>query len=199
MLAKPTIDRFTIRLSNSATRPIPLPNMLDSIITSKTRLRLLVKFFVNSQNTGYLRNLASEFGESTNGIRQELNHLEKAMLISSETVQNKKVYKANTAHPFFKEINHLLLKYVGIEQILDDVVNRVGDLDEAYIINDFALGKPGKILDLVLVGNTFNLDYVNQLIAKTEANLSFRIRYVTLTPGEVDAYLPDKTRALKVY
>lgn len=173
--------------------------MLDSIITSKTRLKLLVKFFVNSQNTGYLRNLASEFGESTNGIRQELNHLEKAKLISSETVMNKKVYKANTKHPFFGEINHLLLKYIGIEQLVDDVVNRVGDLDEAYVINDFALGKPGKVLDLVLVGNTFNEDYINRLITKTEANLSFRIRYVTLKPGEVDAHIPDKTRTLKVY
>ena len=49
--------------------------MLESLITSKTRLRLLIKFFVNIANKGYLNSLASEFGESTNSVRKELNNL----------------------------------------------------------------------------------------------------------------------------
>ena len=49
--------------------------MLEEIITSKTRLRLLIKFFISQANTGYLNGLASEMGESTNSIRKELNHL----------------------------------------------------------------------------------------------------------------------------
>lgn len=173
--------------------------MLDSLITSKTRLKLLMRFFINSQNTAYLRNLSSEFGESTNGIRLELNHFEQANLLESELVQNKKVYKANVNHPYFEDIHRLLLKYVGIEKTIEEVVKRVGDLDEAYIINDFAQGKPGKMLDLVLVGNTFNAEYINTLVAKAETDLSFSIRYVTLQRDQVDAYLPDKTRTLKVF
>ena len=46
--------------------------MLNKIITSKTRLRLLVKFFVSQANKGHLNLLASEMGESTNSIRKEL-------------------------------------------------------------------------------------------------------------------------------
>jgi len=42
--------------------------MLERIITSKTRLRLLVKFFVNAANQAHMRGLADEFGESTNAI-----------------------------------------------------------------------------------------------------------------------------------
>ena len=49
--------------------------MLNKIITSKTRLRLLIKFFISQANQGYLNGLASEMGESTNSIRKELNHL----------------------------------------------------------------------------------------------------------------------------
>ena len=49
--------------------------MLDELITSKTRLRLLIKFFVSQANRGYLNGLANEMGESTNSIRKELNHL----------------------------------------------------------------------------------------------------------------------------
>jgi hypothetical protein len=49
--------------------------MLQALITSRTRIKLLLKFFLNSSNTSYLRDLAAEFGESTNAIRLELNHL----------------------------------------------------------------------------------------------------------------------------
>ena len=52
--------------------------MLGQLITSKTRLRLLVKFFISQANKGYLNGLANEMGESTNSIRKELNHLFKA-------------------------------------------------------------------------------------------------------------------------
>jgi len=40
--------------------------MLDSLITSKTRIKLLLKFFLNTSTHAYLRGLADEFGESTN-------------------------------------------------------------------------------------------------------------------------------------
>ena len=49
--------------------------MLSSLITSKTRLRMLIKFFVSDANKGYLNGLANEFNESTNSIRKELNNL----------------------------------------------------------------------------------------------------------------------------
>ena len=52
--------------------------MLSTLITSKTRLRLLIKFFVSAANNGYLNGLASEFNESTNSIRKELNNLSDA-------------------------------------------------------------------------------------------------------------------------
>ena len=54
--------------------------MLGKLITSKTRLRLLIKFFISQANRGYLNGLATEMGESTNAIRKELNHLQGARL-----------------------------------------------------------------------------------------------------------------------
>ena len=57
--------------------------MLETLITSKTRLRLLIKFFINIANKGYLNSLANEFGESTNSIRKELNNLTSAGYLKS--------------------------------------------------------------------------------------------------------------------
>ena len=64
--------------------------MLGELITSKTRLRLLIKFFISQANKGHLNGLATEMGESTNGIRKELNHLEDAGYL-----QKFKVYYPN--------------------------------------------------------------------------------------------------------
>ena len=74
--------------------------MLNNLITSKTRLRLLIKFFVSQANRGYLNGLATEFKESTNSIRKELNHLSEAGYLNKYKDNNKVAYKANTSHPF---------------------------------------------------------------------------------------------------
>lgn len=173
--------------------------MLESLITSKTRIKLLIKFFINSNTTGYLRSLSEEFGESTNGIRQELNRFEEAKLLESKTQQNKKIYQANTKHPYFKDMHLLLLKYVGIEEIVDNVVKQIGELEKGYIINDFAQGNPGNILDLLLVGNNFDYDYLNKLVRKAEESVSFKIRYLAVSPEDALQYIPDKTKTLLVW
>lgn len=127
------------------------------------------------------------------------NRFEDAKLLESKPEQNKKVYKANTNHPFFKDIHHLLLKYVGIEEIADKLVNHIGELERGYIINDFAQGNPGNILDLLLVGKNFDYDCLNKLVRKAEENVSFKIRYITVSPEEAAQYNPDKTKALLVW
>ncbi len=50
--------------------------MLGTLITSKTRVKLLLKFFLNSNAKAHLRGLETEFGESSNAIRLELNRFE---------------------------------------------------------------------------------------------------------------------------
>ena len=66
--------------------------MLNSLITSKTRLRLLIKFFVSQTNKAHLNGLATEFGESTNSIRKELNNLFDAGYILKSKLSNKIEY-----------------------------------------------------------------------------------------------------------
>lgn len=91
------------------------------------------------------------------------------------------------------------MKYVGIEVIVDNVVNHIGDLEKGYIINDFAQGNSGNILDLLLVGKNFDFDYLNKLIRKAEESVSFKIRYIAVTPEEATQYIPDKTKTLLVW
>ena len=121
--------------------------MIESLITSKTRIKLLLKFFLNSQTTSYLRSLESEFGESTNSIRVELNRLETAGLLGTSTEGNKKMFFANTDHPLYHDINNILKKFIGIDQIIMHITTQIGDLQAAYLTGDFANGKESKIKD----------------------------------------------------
>ena len=84
--------------------------MIEALISSQTRIKLLLKFFLNSKTKAYLRGLESEFGESTNAIRLELNRFEKAGMLSSEIEGNRKFFTANTAHPLYRELHNIVLK-----------------------------------------------------------------------------------------
>jgi hypothetical protein len=115
--------------------------MLESLITSKTRIKLLLKFFLNSNTSAHLRGLESEFGESTNGIRLELNRFEHAGLLSSHLEGNRKLYAANVKHPLFTDIQNLVHKHVGLDQLIDKVILRLGKVEKVYLTGAFARGQ----------------------------------------------------------
>lgn len=166
--------------------------MLDTLITSKTRIKLLLKFFLNSNSRSYLRNLETEFGESTNAIRLELNKFESAGLLTTELDGNKKYFRANTKHPLFKDINNILLKHLGFDQIVERVVNKLGHLDKVYVTGDFAKGMDNNMIDLIFVGDGINKEYLIKLIEKTEELIKRRIRYVVFGNTEFSDFIKEQ-------
>jgi predicted nucleotidyltransferase len=154
--------------------------MIDALISSKTRIKLLLKFFLNSKTAAYLRGLESEFGESTNGIRVELNRFEKAGMLSSAMEGNKKMYRANTTHPLFGEIHNILLKYIGIDKIIENVVEKLGEVDQVYLTGTFARGIDGPVIDIMIIGEV-DRTYLVQLIERAEEKIGRRIRCIDYT------------------
>lgn len=160
--------------------------MIETLISSKTRIKLLLKFFLNSKNTAYLRNLEEEFGESTNAIRLELNKFEKAGFIASVTEGNKKVFSVNTKHPLFSDINRIIMKMTGLEYVVDYVLQRIGDLERVYLVGNMSRGKDTNIIDLVLVGDNLNKTFLIEQIEKAEKKIEKKIRYVHYGVKEFD-------------
>ena len=114
--------------------------MLETIITYKTRVKLLLKFFLNSNNSGYLRSLETEIHEGSNAIRLELNRFEKAGLLRTKMLGNKKIFVSNQKHPMFPVLNAMVRKYIGIDQIIDEIIEKAGDLDRVYLTGKIAKG-----------------------------------------------------------
>lgn len=162
--------------------------MLDTLITSKTRVKILLKFFLNSNSSAYLRNLEAEFNESTNAIRVELVRFEKAGLLKSWHKGNKKLFKANTEHPLFTPIHNLIMKHIGFDQIIASVIEKIGKIKYVFVVGDFANGIDTKIIDLILIGGDLDETYLLKLVKKAEKMIDRRIRYLIYSDKEFNLY-----------
>jgi len=163
--------------------------MLDSLITSQTRIKLLKKFFLNRSTKAHLRGLESEFGESSNAIRIELNRFEDAGLLSSLRDGNKKVYQANPKHPLYKDIHTLILKETGIDRVIDKVIHRIGSPLSVYLTGDFARGKDSPVIELILVGAEIDREYLARKVVQAEELVGRKVSYIVLEPLEAGRYL----------
>lgn len=150
---------------------------------------MLLKFFLNSHSSAYLREMAKEFGESTNSIRHELNNLSQAGYLIAREEGRSVYYRANTKHPLFPEIKSLVHKYLGIDKIVDNIIHKVlarlGTLRLAFITGDYARGRDTGIIDLVLVGEIDQV-YLQECVAKAEKLINRKVRTLVLSEPEFE-------------
>ena len=166
--------------------------MLESLITSKTRIKILLKFFLNVQMKSYLRGLEAEFGESSNAIRLELNRMEEAGLLKAESEGNRKVFHANTKHPLFNDLHSIIRKHVGLDSIIEEIAEKLGDLKRVYLTGSFAKGQDSKIIDLLLVAESIDKNYLNTLVEKAEDLINRKIRLLTIKAEEESSFLKNE-------
>lgn len=173
--------------------------VLESLITSQTRIKLLIKFFLNSNTSSYLRGLAEEFGESTNAIRIELNRFEEAGLLTSDIEGNKKMYTANTQHPLFRDIHNILLKHTGIDHVVNEVIKNLGSISRAWLTGDLADGRDSQIIDIILVGNNIDYTFLLQLSSSVEKVTGRKIRTLIITREEEEGSLKNEKHTLLLW
>ncbi|MEJ2723820.1 MAG: winged helix-turn-helix domain-containing protein [Deltaproteobacteria bacterium] len=175
-----------------------MQDLFAGLISSKTRIKLLVRFFFNPMTRSYLRELAKEFNVSTNAVREELNQLTKTNLLKSEKNGRSVYYTANKDHPLFPELKSMVSKVMGLDQVIDGIVTRLGELEAAYLLDDYAKGKDTGIIDLLLLGNV-NQYHLNDLTQKTERYIKRKIRCLVLSRQEFEDMFPrleDRPRLL---
>jgi hypothetical protein len=169
--------------------------LIKTLITSKTRVKLLLKFFLNPQNSAYLRGLSEELEESTNAVRLELNRLEAANMLHSSKIGNKKMFKVNKSHPLFKDVNQIVRKYLGIDVIIDNILRGLGEPAKIYLTGELAEGRNCDLVDIILVGK-INKNYLTDVIEKTEKIIERKIRYIAYTEKEFSKTSQNKNQLL---
>lgn len=163
-----------------------MDTLFSGLITSKMRIRILMRLFINPDQQAYLRELVDEFGASPGQVNDELKQLSQSGLLEARKDGRQIYYRANKKHALFPELQSMVKKAMGMDQILDSVIKRLGHLELAFLIDDYAVGKDSGLIDLVLVGriDKKNLD---DLINKTEKYINRKIRTLVLTRTEFKA------------
>jgi hypothetical protein len=162
-------------------------DLFTGLIASKTRIKLLVRLFFNPGTRSYLRELAKEFNVSSNAVREELNQLTNSKFLNSEKNGRNVYYTANKEHPLFPELRSMVNKVMGLDKVIDSIVTRLGDLELAFLLDDYAEGKDTGIMDLLLVGN-INEYHLNDLSRKTERYIKRKIRSLVLSREEYNDF-----------
>ena len=157
--------------------------MLETLITSKTRLRLLIKFFLNNNNNGYLNGLANEFGESTNSVRKELNKLFEAGYLKKKSKNNKIYYSANNKHILFSPLQNIIKKHLGIETIIENILDKIGPSVSIFLIGDYVLGLDSGHIEIIIVGEKIDKKFVEELCKKLEHLIQRKVS-IEFSPNE---------------
>jgi hypothetical protein len=118
-------------------------------------------------------------------VREELNQLTETRFLTSKRDGRQVYYMANRRHPLFPELRSMVNKVMGLDQVIDGIVNRLGDLELAFLIDDYAEGKDTGIVDLLLVGK-INEYHLNDLSRKTERYIKRKIRSLVLSMDEYE-------------
>lgn len=159
--------------------------MLTELFTSKTRIRLLLKLFLNPQVSCYLRELAKEFGVAPNAIKEELDSLSSAGYLEKQQQGRSMFYRANQRHTFFPEIHSIVKKTIGIDRIIEQVMSKVGRVDAVYILDDYAQGKDSGLIDVLVVGDV-NKKRIEGLIGPVENKIERKLRVLVLGTEEFE-------------
>ena len=144
-----------------------------------------MRLFLNPDQKAYLRELSGEFGLSSSLVSGELKQLATSKLLKSERNGRQVFYRANRRHALFPELHSMVRKALGMDRILESIIERLGNVEQAILIDDYAAGKDTGLIDLVLVGD-INQENLADLVAKTERYIDRKIRPLTVRREEVN-------------
>ena len=161
-------------------------DLLGPLITSKTRLKLLLRFFLNQNLSGYLQGLSKELEENTNSIRVELNRLEEAEMLISTLEGRRKLYRVNALHPLASDITSIVRKVAGIDTVIDRVVENLPELKQVWICGDLARGVPSGSIDCILIGEELDAEYIAGLSAKVHKLVGKKVNAQVMTEIKVE-------------
>jgi len=135
--------------------------------------------------------LAKEFDESTNSVRVELNRLTEAGLLLAESEGKTKVYHANSLHPFYTEIKAMVSKFLGLDELMEKIVLRMGNVEKAIIIGDYARGIDSGTIHMILIGKELDEKYLAFIIDKTYEKIQRKVKVEILEtdPGNIQGIL----------
>lgn len=159
--------------------------MLQAIIPSKTRRKILALFFHNVDKTYHLRRVCREVDEEVNAVKRELDILEGAKILTKEKRLNKSIYTLNPHYLLFDEFLRLFLKENTLTSSIIKNLAKLGKVKFIAISNKLALKKPiaESEIYLLFVGTIPSAE-VESIVEVEQKKYPFELNYTILTEEE---------------
>lgn len=161
--------------------------MLEDLVISKVRVKLLSLLLANPGEIYHVRDLVRRVGEEINAVRRELAHLEKAAIVKKEPRGNRLYYWINPGYPLFTELSSMVAKETGLgEQIIRNR-NRLGKVSFCVFSGKFVrkIARKADEIDVLVVGSIVMVE-LSVLIKAEEAKIGKEINYTVMSNEEFD-------------
>jgi DNA-binding transcriptional ArsR family regulator len=160
---------------------------LSDLIISKVRVKLLRIFLSETKEMFYVRQLTRITKEEINAIRRELDHLQKAGLLTSEKRGNRLYYSVKTNFPLYPELTNLVIKSTGFGRLIMKNRSKLGFVKFAFVSQKLVRGleRDPEEVDLMIVGKTI-MPQVAILVKQIEKMLNTELNYSCMTEEEFD-------------
>jgi predicted nucleotidyltransferase len=159
--------------------------MLEGLISSKTKRKVLNLLFSNPDTRFYTRQLEKGLKEPVGAIRRELIKLERYGILSSEREANIKYYRVNKNCPIYPEIKRIILKTTAIGEHLKRLIENVPEVKYAFIYGSFASDEEAKDsdIDLMVIGDIDSVD-LHTRVSEIEQEIGRNISYTLMSLEE---------------
>lgn len=159
--------------------------MLDDIIISRVRVKLLQIFLENPGQIIHVRELVRRTHEEINAVRRELSHMEKAGMVSKEQRANRLYYSFRKDYPLYFDLLELVSKTVGLGGAIIKNKAKLGKIRFAMLSGKFARNMAGtpEMVDLLIVGNVV-IPEVAALVREEELRRGREIFFTPMSEEE---------------
>ena len=154
--------------------------------TSEVRRQILAAFYAGPGLVTHPRELARRLGHPSQVVGRELQRLEDAGILTSETVGRVRRYRVNAASPIAADVRGLVLRTIGAEALIGAALAGVAGIEEAWIFGSHARGteRPSSDIDLLLIGPVDRAALSERLV-DVEQELGRDVNVVAYTRAEL--------------
>ncbi len=124
---------------------------LRALISSKIRIELLRILVLNPESASHINELSRRTGFSPRGVERELKNLLSGGILKKEVLGNQHRYQLDPHCPINREIRGIVLKTVGLSDLVNEALRSVEDkIEMAFVFGSFASGDYGNDSDIDL-------------------------------------------------
>lgn len=168
---------------------------LADALFSKVQQRVLGLLFVNADRSFYTNEIVRFVDSGIGVVQRELAKLAESGLITSQKIGNQKHYQANPGSPIFEELRGIVLKTVGLSDILRAALLPLSDkIQVAFIYGSIAKGSDTSKsdIDILIISNELALADLFNALAPCEAKLGRPVNPSIYSRQELERKLADE-------